>query len=313
MKNYILATLLLFMGLVNGYSQTDAKPDRKVPVLNGHTFPSIGYFKSSFINTSLQADIGFGSTSVLQIPGIIIDDIEILDFEGKLLFVDINVQYQQRFTPWLALFMNINLAGRVGTDMSTILADGVNTITGGDIGWLVRITQSKKFNLSGSLNVKNLSGSFLNVTDYFSDLINNVPNPSVIKKVPAMIVGIGARGAYAFNPTFGLQFHTQFSYGESFERTQSQGYFTLGVLGDVDFKPIQNIPVGLSLGYTLTSAPEIVMSQGGVSNLFTGKIGYTGSNDFELGLQFSYYDVELESVKDNPYLTKVMLTLKFYF
>jgi len=309
---YLIVILLIYSNTVQTQSDSPIS-EKKVPTLGGHTFPSSSHFGNSFITTHLKADLGFGLTSTLKIPGMIIDDYEIFSFEGQILFFNTAVQYQQRFTPWLALYLSFGMSGRVGTDISTIMADGVNTLSGGDIGWLIRITRSEKFNLSGTIRVQNLTGNFINITDYFKDIINNVLDPSVTKKVPAMLVGVGIRGAYAFNPTFGLQFQGDFDYGEAFERSKTKGYFSAGLMGDVDFLPKHNTAVGLALGYAITSAPEIVMSDGGMSHLITGKIGYTGSDDFELGVQYTYYNVNLKSVDEKPFISKILLILKFYF
>jgi hypothetical protein len=32
-----------------------------------------------------------------------------------------------------------------------------------------------------------------------------------------------------------------------------------------------------------------------------------------LGVQFSYYNVEIKSVESKPFITKILLSLKFYF
>ena len=128
-----------------------------------------------------------------------------------------------------------------------------------------------------------------------------------------MIASVALRGAYAFNPSYGLQANLAYCYGESLERGNSQAYFAMGVLGDLDFNPKHKVPMGLALGYTLSSAPAIVMYDGGTANLFTGKISYTGSDDFELGLQFAYYNIALRSMDEKPSVTKVMLSFKFYF
>jgi len=269
--------------------------------------------RSSFINTSLQADLGFGITSVITVPGIDIGEYNILAFKGQLMFFDVDACYQQRFTPWLAMFMSLKVAGRLGTDMSTIVADGVNTLGGGDIGWLIRIAHTDRLNLSGAVSLTNITGNFINVSEYLEEVINNEPYPSVTKTVPAMFASLGLRGAYAFNPSYGLQANLAYGYGESLERGSSQGYFAIGVLGDLDFNPRRQVPIGLALGYTLSSAPTIVMSDGGPANLFLGKIAYTGSDDFDLGLQFTYYNITLRRVDDRPYVSKIMLNLKFYF
>ena len=314
MKKLIYILILALICIDAGHAQTTPSvTESKIPGLDGHTFPSMGYFRSSFVLTSLQADLGFGITSPLKIGGIQSGDHEILSFEGKILFFSMEVQYQQRFNPWLAMFFSFSMAGRVGTDMSMILADGVNTISGGDIGWLIRIKQSKKFNLSGTVKITNLTGNFINVTQYFEEVVNDVPNPTVSKKTPSMSAGIGIHGAYAFNPLFGMQFHVNYAIGESFEREGSKDYYSAGLMGDVDFMPEQGVPIGLALGYILTSAPDIVMSEGGITHLMTGKVGYTGSKEFELGLQYTYYHLKLKSVDKKPSISTITLLLKFYF
>lgn len=314
---YLIAVLLTSQIALIAQSeeatQDGFRDEALVPSLNGHSFLTTSYLRSSFIITNLKTDLGFGLTSKLNIPGIMIGDLEILGFEGSILFVDINVEYQQRVTDWLAFYATFKMAGRLGTDMSTILADGVNTLVGGDIGWLIRIKETQKFNFSGTIFVNNITGSFINVSDYFQEVIDGVPYPSVIKKVPALSLGMGFRGAYAFNPTFGLQFQAGVAYGESLERGNSRAYFSGGILGDMDFNPKHNVPIGIAIGYSNSSAPEIVMNNGGVANLFTGKVGYTGSDEFELGVQFTYYNVEIKSVESKPFVTKLLLTLTFYF
>ena len=129
--------------------------------------------------------MGFGSTSTLKIPGFEFNDQELFTFEGKLLFFNVNVKYQQRFRPWLALYFSFSASGRVGTDISTILIDGVNTISGGNVGFLVRIHEWEKFNLSASINLTNMTGNFINVKEYVEDIIDGVQNPRVIHSVPA--------------------------------------------------------------------------------------------------------------------------------
>lgn len=292
---------------------TESLDREKYPALNGHRFSSTSFMRSSFITTHVQADIGYGQTSLLEIPGIQIDDYELFSFTGKVMYLDLDIQYQQRFTPWLALYATVKMAGRLGTDMSTILVDGVNTMSGGSIGWLVRVMNTQKFNMAASVQLSRIDGSFINLPGFIEEVINNEPYPSVIKNVPSLAAGVGLRGAYAFNPSFGLQFNGDYFYGESFQRGNSKGFFALGVLGDVDFNPKREVPIGLSLGYMLSSSPVVVMENGGTSSLFLGRIRYSGSDEFELGLQVSYYRSYLNSIEGKASVIKAMLTLKFYF
>ena len=314
MKKLIYIFTILFIGsgsLSAQSSEPGAEP--KLPILNGHKFLTSSYMRSSFISSSFQADLGFGITSTITTPGIDIGDYHILAFKGELMFFDVDASYQQRFTPWLAMFISMKVAGRVGTDMSTIVADGVNTLGGGDIGWLIRIAHTDKLNLSTAVSLTNITGNFINVSTYLEEVINNEPYPSLTKKVPSMFAVVALRGAYAFNPSYGLQANLAYGYGESLERGNSKTYFAVGVLGDLDFNPKRQVPIGLGLGYTLSTAPAIVMYDGGTADLFMGKISYTGSDDFQLGLQFTFYSVTLSRMDDNASVSKVMLNFKFYF
>lgn len=310
--NYIFIIMLICISTAHAQT-TNSNPDVKNPNLNGHVFPSLSNFRSSFVTTSLNANLGYGITSPLRIGGITIGDHELYTFEGQIIFLNMGVQYQQRFNPWLAMNITLSMVGRVGADMSTILANGVNTMSGGRIGWLIRIKQSKKFNLSGSVQITNMNGSFINVKEYFEDVVNDVPNPSLVKKVPSMSIGGGLLGAWAISKVFGLQFHGDYAYGESFVRENEGGYYSFGFNADADLNPAQKVPIGFALGYALSSAPEIMMGDSGHANLLTGKIGYTGSDEFELGIQYTYYKINLESVEGSPSVSTFTLLLKFYF
>ena len=103
------------------------------------------------------------------------------------------------------------------------------------------------------------------------------------------------------------------SYGESLHRGDIQFYYSIGVQGEVDFNPKHNVPIGLALGYVTTTNTKSISANSGISNIFMGKIGYSGSEEFELGLQFSYYDVNLNAVETNVFVSKAVLMLKFFF
>lgn len=315
MKKYIILLFVFIMGQnLLGQEQSIKKDESvRVPVLNGHHFLTSSHFKGSFINTKASANLGFGSTSLIKMPGIQIGEGEIFSFEGKIIFFNMNVSYQQRFTPWLAMFANYNMSGRVGGDISTILADGVNTLSGGEIGWIIRLMQSQKLNLSTSVNIQNLTGNFINVVEYVEEVIDGNPYPSVIKKVPAMSVEAGILGAYAFNPSWGLQFHAEVGYGESFEREETKTYVSSGISFEGDLLPNQNVPLGFGLGYSISSAPDVIMNNDGYSNLINAKIAYTGSKDYELGFQYTYYNFHIDSINDDAYISNFLLLMKFYF
>ncbi len=315
MRRRISILILLLAGFGFVFAQNDtSKIIFKKPMLNGHSFSPFNITKSAFIKTYLDATMSLGSTGEIQLPGIMIGDNEILAFSGKVAFVDIQINYQQKFNDWLALYATINIGGRLGTSLSTILVDGVNTFSGGNVGWLFRVLKKQKFQMTGNLFVKNLGGNFINLIGYVNDVIDGVPNPQVVKYVPVLNVGIGAQGAYAFNEVFGLQFSTDVSYGESFNRGTNDIFSSFSLVGDMDLMPRHQIPVGFGLGYAITSNPESTYLKFIYTNIYSFKIAYTGSSDFELGFQFVYNRVQVSSsIEKNPMLFKAQLGFRFYF
>ena len=73
----------------------------------------------------------------------------------------------------------------------------------------------------------------------------------------------------------------------------------------------EDITVNILLRDLLSpSSPEYLKP---VHNILSIRNPYTGSYDFELGLQYTYYNVNLRSVDKKPYINTIMLILKYYF
>ncbi len=313
MKQFIILFLSIFI-ISAAYSQElQSNIKARKPELSGHYFATPTIIRSSFVRTNLNARLGFGLSSTMDMPDIQIGDKVLDGFSGQILFMNLNVSYEQKFTEWLSLYTIISVSGRLGSDISTILADGVNTVSGGAIGWKVRFYQSKRLQISGVAFAKNLNGSFINIKEYINEIIDGDPFPSVTKNIPAMIAGGGVQGAYAINPTFGLQFQADVSYGESFNRAKTTTYLTGGACIDADMNPKLNVPLGLTLGYALSSSPEVVMTSDATAGIFSARLGYTGSSEYELGVMYSAYSVNIKSVDQKPGISRIQLLLKFYF
>lgn len=313
MKRILL--LILIAGIVTAMHAQDSSAvnSSKKNLLNSHVFPSFSNFNSPFITTALNINVGGGSTSLITIPPIDIGDVQTPEVNGYIMFTGGDVGYEQRFTPWLSLYFNVKMLGRFGTDAFSLLYDGINTISGGDIGWRIRVLQSKKFILSTSFFVNNLSGNFINIKKFVNDIIENEPNPAIINNTPLLQVGLSATYAYAFNETWGLQGETKIAYGETFEWDIEHITFTGSLFGDIDFYPKHHFPLGIGLGYMLSSAPELTMGSEGFYNLALFKLSYTGSTDYDLGIEYMTYKLNIGNRIDNPFISIVSLALKFYF
>lgn len=304
-----LLILLAFWGYAQPTSQTSIKKSK----LNGHVFLDYSQSNNAFINTNLMINVGVGSTSTITIPATEINGITTPEINGTIMFAETGINYQQRFTPWLSLNVNAIMVGRFGINAFSLLFDGVNTISGGSIGWRIRMVHAKKFTLTTGVFVKNLSGNFINIQQFVNDVIDGDPNASIVKNTPAMAAGINFEGAYAFNETWGLQAATQWTYGETFARGRESFTSKTSVLGEADFFPKYNLPLGIGAGYMFTSAPELSMEGNNYLSLGIVKFAYTASADFDLGVELLTYKMKLSEKIKNPLVTQLMLSFKFYF
>jgi len=309
----IFIVWLFFIVTFTGYSQQPSNALFKKNRLNGHVFLDYSRFNNPFISTSLRINVGAGSTSTITIPPMEINGLTTPAINGTIMFTEGEMTYQQRFTPWLSLNIRTMMIGRFGTDAFSLLYDGVNTISGGSIGWRIRMIQSKKLILSSGIFVENLSGNFINLKQFVNDIIDGDPNASIIKNTPSLSGGINIEGAYAFNKTWGIQAETQFAYGETFVRDSEKVTSRTSIFGEADFYPKHKLPLGVGLGYMLSSTPETSMEGGDYLSMGLLKLAYTGSPDFDLGLEYLTYKMKLSDKIKNPFVTQVLLSFTFYF
>ena len=107
MKTKLHIVVALFFGITyTCFAQDSPNSKRLVPTLNGHSFLTSSILKSSFVNTSLQANLGFGTAADVKIPGIIIGQEEIFGFEGNILFFDMGFSDSAIYYYEKALKMN---------------------------------------------------------------------------------------------------------------------------------------------------------------------------------------------------------------
>ncbi len=315
MRNRIVLSVILSLFTLTGHPQVDTSGCKyKKPILLGHPYHLSDRVSSPFIKTYLFGSIGLGTTSMMNVPGLEVGGREILAFTGQLMFLSANLQYQQKVNDWLAIFFNYKLVGRVGSDVGMILVDGFNSLSGADLGWLFRLYHNERFQLSGTMFLQNMSGSFVDIVGYINDLLDSVPNPKATKNIPVMNGGLGFNGAWTLNETVGLLFETRFLYGESFVRGVHSFFMGLGVAVDLDFNPKYGVPVGVNAGYAYSSEPENTLLEFNNTNILDVRIAYTGSCDFDVGLQFSFYRYELQNIEvRRPWVMNTALGFNMYF
>ncbi len=305
-----ISVLFLFTGFYLSYAQDSG---RKKFSINGHEFLTSKSIKSAKIETILLSNLSYGSTGQLNSKGIIIDDKEYLSFSGSLLYAGGNFDYQQKINDWFAIYLKLHFLGRLGTQIPTILAEGINTASGFEIGWLGKIYEHKKGYLSGSLFSSRNMGSLIDFTGFIEDIIDEIPNPKIIDVVPVSRLGAGLHYAHAFSETWGTQLELNYFYGETLARNTTSSKVDLGIYVDANFYPKKQIPLGIGMGYNFTSMPESLYRNDKAANIYNLHIAYTKASDFELGLEITYHKIPSVFYKTTPKVITNNLIMVFRF
>lgn len=306
----VLFIMIMFGQVQHGYSQEEVQ---KVPELNGHVFLPMSNIKSPFTNTTFGMKLGIGQTVNLTIPLPEIGDLPIEGIDGSVLFANLGFYYSQRVRKRAAVYLKFSMNARIGTDVGSIVSQGLNTVMATELGWIINLLETEKSSLSGTVDLYNYTGMFINVSKFVEDIIDGVPNPSLTDNVPALSAGLGLRYAYAFNSLFGMKLMGNLAYGESFDRNVTSARYNLGFAFDVNFNEKHNVPIGLALSYNLISQPEVVYFNNEFAYVGMLKIAYTGSTDFSLGLEISALSMPLEDLEKRPLVPLVAFSLLYFF
>jgi len=285
-------------------------------VLNGHRFIPSSRIKSPFINTYLQTSMGAGKTSRLDFP-VIINGQEYRLLTGDLAFSYLGFAYQQAVKDWIAFSANINVYGRIGTDVGTIFYQGINFDIGYELGWLLKLYKNRNMMLSGTLKLSNNSFTFININGFVQGVIDSgkiTPGNKIVENTPTTNAGAGLAYAYTINKMFGITAEAFVSYGESAERfSEDEWTFNYRVLADADLNPDYSVPLGFGLSYLGVARGKNSANLLGDPHNILFQINYTGKNDLDLGLVFNYQWFKDSSIDQSINFTNVYLDIKYYF
>jgi hypothetical protein len=286
-------------------------------VLGGHEFVPSSEVKDPFIRTFLRTGLGFGMTPELVVPLVTINDTAISGLKGSLLYALLDVEYQQMIRDWLAFRGRVQVVGRMADETPALISQGVTLFSAFDLGWLFRVHRSDRFLLSGSLGLRNSS-----VTDvYLQRFIDGIieygaikPQNKLVQTTPTLRGEAGVHGAYAISDLTGLTFGAVVNYGESGDR-YSPDEWTYSFTAAVDFNLLQpnGTPVGFVIGARTRSNPLGQLAGQGTSQTFFGRIGYTGSRDFSLGLDLGYELTPIRGLDKRQGFLSGLIDTRLYF
>lgn len=322
MRRYLYSVIIIIFVFVLGLvGKLKAQSDENItpseesntPHLNGHYFISLMNMPSAFIQSHFGMNLGIANSQGFETLTIEIDDEEIIGLKGSLVFADLNFDYRQKIKDWIAFNARIGVTARIGTEVMSLLTQGVNTVSSVRLGWNVKILERDKYLLTGTFAVNNYGVSYINIREFVEDIILDSTITSISKSVPILNGGLGLQFAYGFNELFGFQGHASALYGDSFERGDTGFIYHIGGVFDINLATTTKVPLGFSLGYTASTLPDIVQVQGKSATNTTLKIAFMGSSHYDMGLEISRLRVPLQGVEEKVRSTGVFITSKYYF
>ena len=288
----------------------------KVPHLGGHKFMPNNIVRHPFIQTSVRNTLGIGKAYDIEIPIISFRGEPLVALRGDLIFAILDFEYQHRVKDWLGVWARFQVLGRVGNGTEALLSQGISAISGFDLGWLFKLRQTEKTQLSGSLSLSNNQTTIVNLLDFINGIIDDdlSTNNQLVKKVPSLRGNMGLRFAWAINELYGTYLLTKLSYGQSaIERNESKFFYKIGGVFDVNLSARTIFPFGIALGVSHSSLPRSGdPTRSEVQSIFL-HIGYNTPHDFIIGVQTSMEFLPVESTGQTLKASVTTINMRYYF
>jgi len=308
-----LGLMLVALASTAGPSSAQAQEPVRIPTHAGHRFLPLVEIPDPFIKTFIRNSVGLGTAFDLKTPSFEFEGQPVDGLRGNLLAALLEFEYQQGVNDWLAARVRFKVSGRLGTDVQSLLAQGITGSTTFELGWLFRLHQTEKTLLSGTFDVSNGSFTSLSLTAFINDIIAG-RDPNLVYKTPTIRSGPGLRYAWAANDLVGVILNGRTGYGESSNRsTNDEWFYRLGAAVDFDLKARTSVPLGLAVGYYLDSLPEGGDAIAKAFREWVLRISYTGPGDFLVSLDMSWGKLPLRDFEDEVQFGSTAINLRYYF
>lgn len=288
---------------------------KTIPEKNGFRFIPSDLIKDPFITTYVRSSLGYGTAFDLEtiVKGFRGDTLGV--YEGDISFLSLELEYQQAINKWLGVYGLLNVSGRISTSVSTLLSSGLTLVDGFTLGGMARIWENDKMFLSGTFSYDKRYATSVSIYN----LAKSISEDSTINFDSADFVGVSNSGKfsvsanYSFAPNNFLGFTAVFKFGlgNPFDG-KDKGIIETGLATGIDFQNLVNVPLGLLLSYrfnSLGSNGEDILN---TSTLSLG-LSYTGHQDFNIGMEATYYRFDQPKVGVKINALTQMLKMRYYF
>jgi len=291
-------------------------PRTAAPMLADHRFTTTATVRGPFISTFFRNTIAVGMAPGSEIPVAVIKGEDITFETGDVLFSTLQIEYQQAVKDWMGFWVNLQLAGRLGTETASLLSQGVTVISGYRLGWLLRIMQADDMALSGTVQVVNSAYTAVDLAGFVQGIVDDglTEDDELVYSSSLMIAKTGLAYAWAINRTIGLTASGDVGYGESPDRAGgSDWYFDAGAAVDFDLRREIPVPIGVAAGVKSTSIPESDVNLGNSATTLVGRIDYIGKHDLNIGIEISSQWQDIAGSERLLRYTSAGFDLRYYF
>ena len=284
-----------------------------IPRLDEHQFVPVPAITEPFMTTYLQMGLGLGGTVNAEQPLYSpVDSTLIGNVDSNQFLTGIRFKYQRSVKNWLVVRFRLNVIGRLGTDTSSLLNDGITGALGYELGWMMRVYRSRSVLVSGSVSLTSANATFISVSDWFEAQMAG-EDADLVRPRTSLTGSGGAHAAWGINRRFGLLGSLNLGYGESFDGSgdndwRSEVRFALSYHGSRDL----NIPLGLAL--TAGRTENSFNADSDTATWFWNlRLAGIGRSDFTAGvaLQSAYFDSPTQS--DRVQHLEVRLDMRYFY
>ncbi len=293
------------------------KQKRRLPSLNGHNFvPSSSITKVPFLTSYFRNSTGVGNAIGQKIPIYDDDGEQITTLNAKIMYMMLDLAYQQAVNDWLAFWIEGSGAGRIGINPESILSQGISAIGALELGGLARIWGNDKAMLSGAVSLRHNKLIGVDIIGFAQNIIDTgiIDTTLLYSKIPSYRIKGGLRFAYAFNDLWGIQAFVNYGRGDSLSgEDKKDAVFEFGGLVSLDLNTRTILPIGFALGYRGTSYPEAsgdLIERADLTNL---RIAYTGRREFSLGLEWGYTQAPIINTDRKLKFGSLHFNIQYFF
>jgi len=290
---------------------------QRLGVLADHEFIPSSFIRDPFVRTFLHTGMGFGSTINRVAPPVEIAGKPLTGPKGDLLYALLEVEYQQALRSWLAVRGRLNVVGRMADETTTLIAQGVTVLYGFDLGWVVRIAETERLSVSGTLGLKNSASTDVYLQRFIEGIITNGEVTwwnKLVLTTPTLRGTAGVQGAYALTRLTGLTFSGWLDYGESMNRGEAdKWYYAFSAAVDFNLRSNGGPPIGFVVGGKTGTGPDAQAVDDRSAQTIFGRIAYTGAEQFALGLDLGYQFVPIRELPKKQNFLSATVDMRLYF